>query len=165
MTPSFLLGKYILLPFLSVMNPRVQYFQFRFIHRVIGVNAYLYKIKLSDTPLCTFCQEVDETLNHLFWSCYITSDFWKEAINLCFNENFNISGDNVMFGYVERIQHPVNFFILHAKYYLFICKQENRMPCAASFHRYFKYVKDIECLILKNRGNNERLDMFQLFSG
>lgn len=34
----------------------------------IGTNEHLYKIGLSDTPLC-ICGDKIQTLNHIFWEC------------------------------------------------------------------------------------------------
>jgi hypothetical protein len=47
-------------------------FQFKFLHRIIATNSFLYKIKLKDTHLCTSCKANNETIEHLFFDCPIT---------------------------------------------------------------------------------------------
>ena len=39
-----------------------------------------YKMKITDTFKCTFCNEKDETVEHLIFSCKYTELFWKEII-------------------------------------------------------------------------------------
>ena len=61
------------LPFVAVRDCKIQYFQYRFIHRILGTNSFIFKIKRGDSPLCSFCNAEDETLDHLFWFCPITN--------------------------------------------------------------------------------------------
>ena len=35
--------------------------------------------KINDN--CTFCLDTSESLIHLFWSCHITSSFWKDIFH------------------------------------------------------------------------------------
>ena len=55
-----------LLPRLCTVSTKLRNFQFKFLHRKIATNSFLYKIKLSETNLCCFCQTAQETLLHLF---------------------------------------------------------------------------------------------------
>ena len=34
--------------------------------RILGTNKFLYKIKVKDNVFCTFCQEDEKTIEHLF---------------------------------------------------------------------------------------------------
>ena len=43
-----------------------------FLHRRIAANSFLFKIKLSESNLCFFCQTAQETLLHLFWEYLFT---------------------------------------------------------------------------------------------
>jgi hypothetical protein len=42
---------------------------------ILGTNKFLYKIKVKDNAFCTFCQEDEETIEHLFWNCEILQAF------------------------------------------------------------------------------------------
>ena len=46
-------------------NTKLCWFQYRIIHRILGTNTFLYKIKVKDCNLCTFCKEEPETIEHL----------------------------------------------------------------------------------------------------
>jgi hypothetical protein len=43
-------------------------FQYKFLHRVIPTNTFLFKIHIRDTKLCSFCNVEDETVEHLFFN-------------------------------------------------------------------------------------------------
>jgi hypothetical protein len=40
--------------------------------------TFLYKIKVKDNAFLTFCQEDEETIEHLFWNCEILQAFIDE---------------------------------------------------------------------------------------
>ena len=54
-------------------------FQFKLLHRRIPTNDFLLKIGRKENDNCTFCNNSSETLIHLFWSCHVTSSFWKSV--------------------------------------------------------------------------------------
>ena len=53
-------------------------FQYKFLHRRIPMNNFLFRIGAQATENCSFCQTSTESLIHLFWSCDKTSYFWNE---------------------------------------------------------------------------------------
>ena len=57
------------LPRICTLSTKLRNFQFKFLHRRIATNSFLFKIKFSESNLCCFCQSAQETLLHLFWEC------------------------------------------------------------------------------------------------
>ena len=57
---------------------QIRWFQYRIMRRILATNTFLCKIGITDSELCTFCNEYPETLNHLFWECEYTSEIWEE---------------------------------------------------------------------------------------
>jgi hypothetical protein len=51
-------------------------FQYKFLHRTILTNTFLYKCRLVETELCVFCGETRETILHLFCDCNIVKNIW-----------------------------------------------------------------------------------------
>ena len=47
------------------LDIRTIFFQYKLLNRIVYTNKLLYKIKLSDTSLRTFCGEYEESLEHL----------------------------------------------------------------------------------------------------
>ena len=70
--------KSYILPFYCTKETKLQTFQFKLLHRKIATNDYLYKIGISLTDICTFCEQNTESLIHLFWDCELVQTFWKK---------------------------------------------------------------------------------------
>ena len=50
------------IPFSVTKDTKLQYFQYKLIHRILITNSFLYKCVLKETELCTFCTETKESL-------------------------------------------------------------------------------------------------------
>ena len=70
--------KLYILPFYCTKETKLQTFQFKLLHRKIAANNYLYKIGISLTNICTFCEQNTESLIHLFWDCELVQTFWQK---------------------------------------------------------------------------------------
>lgn len=51
----------------STKNSKLQWLQYRIIHRILGTNQFLHKIGIKESDKCDFCGEETETIEHLFW--------------------------------------------------------------------------------------------------
>ena len=60
---------------------KLRWFQFRLLNRILCTNILLVKIGRSDHSKCTFCNEVEESIVHLFWDCKFTLKYWKAFQN------------------------------------------------------------------------------------
>ena len=135
----------------SVRDTKIQYFQFRFLNRIIGVNQYLCRIGIADNAACAFCNNQDETINHLFWSCSHVHLLWENIANYLLKPSFEFSEHVIFFGYIEDDLDPINFLILNAKYYIFTCKYQNKIPSYDEFSLKFRFLLAVERLILKQQ--------------
>ena len=152
------------LPHIAVRDSTIKYFQIRFLHRILGVNHRLYQINYVDSPLCSFCHLEDETILHLFCDCLFVKRYWSEVFPLCINENYNLSISDICFGFFEKPKHPINFFILYAKYYIFGCRSKNTIPDAHDFYYKFHFNLDVEYFISKeNNTLAKRMSFFNYF--
>jgi len=50
-------------------------------HNILFTNDKLFKFKLLDSPLCTFCKTTEESINHLFFYCQETRALWRNLID------------------------------------------------------------------------------------
>ena len=64
--------------FTTTIDVRYREFQFKVLNNILILNYKLYKMKLINSPLCTFCKSENETTEHLFWNCTLTKVFWNE---------------------------------------------------------------------------------------
>ena len=98
------------IPFIALSETKRQYFKFRFLHMLLGSNRLLALMGKTDSSLCTFCKIETETLEHLFWDCYIISSFLLDCEQLFFGRQFILTKSDFLFGYHLILDHPMNFF-------------------------------------------------------
>ena len=67
------------------LDTKIRMFQYKFIHRRIATNDYLFKIGVKISPICNFCNGESQTLIHLFYSCPNTKSFWND-VNMLLTE-------------------------------------------------------------------------------
>jgi len=47
---------------------------------IVFTNEKLCRFGLVESPITTFCREVAESVEHLLFSCKVSSDFWKHVL-------------------------------------------------------------------------------------
>ena len=115
-------------------DPQLKWFQARILHRILPTGKYLHLCKLTQSPLCVFCDSHVETLVHLFWGCDFVNSFWKDFVKLlqekCSHcDRFNLCQELTIFGTTNKIytDKAIDSMILYAKFFVYKCKlQENR---------------------------------------
>ena len=68
---SFTWKDVYLLPRIVTINTRLRVFHYKVLNNALYLNEHLYIFKLSDTKLCSFCNQEDETVIHLFAYLFI----------------------------------------------------------------------------------------------
>ena len=79
-----------LIPHKVTLDIRTRIFQYKLLNRIVYANKLLYKIKLLDTSLCTFCGEDEESLEHLFLHCRFSKNFWMQIVSWLNDLNITI---------------------------------------------------------------------------
>ena len=133
-----------LLPRICTLSTKLRNFHFKFLHRRIATNSFLFKIKLSESNLCCFCQIAQETLLHLFWECPITEAFWNSV------QQFFVFVDLIPASQVltlcqclglkgEKSALLFNHCLLLGRFYIYSCKYKNVRPSS------IEYVNQVRC--------------------
>ena len=93
------------LPFSIALDTKTQQFQYQLLNRYLATNVFLKKVGIKLSTACSFCGEVDESLEHLFIFCPHIVGFWKDVIDW-FNEHdikmYSLSKTDIVFGDWER---------------------------------------------------------------
>ena len=142
------------------LHTKLQNFQFKFLHHVIYTNLKLFKMKLVNSPICSFCQMSEETLLHLFCECKVTREFWTNyAIGLVEEKTqlyMQLSSFDICFGYnITTPNFLLNQLILIGKVAIFQCKTAEYMP---SINNYKTLIKDTEKIERHIALQNNRID-------
>ena len=134
------------IPFKTCVDVKLRWFQYRLLNRILATNSFLYKIKISNSPLCDFCQGESETIEHLFLHCNRTESFWLQFKNLIHNKTNNrIYLDNKIkiFGVIPK-EKILNMLIILAKNHIYHCKLRKSNPDIMTFIKAIKNAYMVE---------------------
>ena len=62
----------------STIDSYTRIFHFKCTHNILYLNTQLHNMGLAENRLCSYCEEQDETINHLFYECPKTLDLWAQ---------------------------------------------------------------------------------------
>ena len=130
---------------------QLRWFQTRLLHRLLPTQTYLYKCKISDDPMCNFCQREEQTICHLFAECTFAQEFWRDVrvnvIEKCQHAvNFLIDKELILFGVRNNVtsDNVMDSIILYAKFFIYRCKMSGKLPTFQAFVPFLKHKYDIQ---------------------
>jgi hypothetical protein len=135
------------LPHNITLDPKLRQFQYKLIMKFLPSNRLLYKWGLITSPICTFCDEVDEDYFHLFWDCRYVFLFWKSVSNWFLtitHDRLLLNAANCILGDFFNTNPLHNFVLLIGRFYIFRCKQAGIVPNLNGFKAYMKLTYNIE---------------------
>ena len=59
----------------ALFDNRIKQYRYKLLHRIIAANENLFTWKLSNSPCCNFCNEM-ETVDHFLIECKYLDTFW-----------------------------------------------------------------------------------------
>ena len=128
-------------PFKYIKVTKLITFQFKLFHRRLTTNDFLKKIGLKQSDICTFCELEIESIIHLFWSCSVTSSFWKDfkgwitdnLDNTTILQHINLD-TAIALGLRPNLFHKqIYLYFLLARYLIWICKTQGKAPKLENF--------------------------------
>ena len=121
------------LPFLSTIESKLRALQLKINHNIY-TNEKLFMVGKSDTPLCAFCKETIETVEHLFVTCTYVTDLWNLVCGVL-NKTHSITAlsttDKILGLYhkIDKTEYDiVNHVMITVKHYIHICKHKDTHP-------------------------------------
>ena len=120
-------------------------------HQVQFLRAHsaIRRILVIDLNSSTFCHSEAESLLHFFWECEITQDFWINVfswLKSCQIINIFPQVHTALGLRPDRSKNnlQINFCLLLAKHYIWLCKHKTTSPKLNGFLCYFKHIHTIE---------------------
>ena len=121
------------------------------IHRILATNVVLKNMGVLDDSDCSFCNEMQDSIQHMFWDCGHVKAFWESfirGVNTCHDHtmNLSLSAPLVILGYDKNVKSNGIFYyiILLAKFFIFKCKVNKTLPYYDNFKTYLKVKYEIE---------------------
>ena len=124
--------KNYLTPIRATLSTKLREFQYKILNRILYTNDMLFKFKKIESPLCYFCENDIETIEHFLFLCPRVQVFWNEVCST-FGEKLKWSRSlhikDIFLGSQDLKIHNTltNYIILESKYFLYRCKQ-NKTP-------------------------------------
>ena len=133
-------------------------FQYKILNRYLVTNSFLCKIGLITSPLCTFCERENESLEHLFITCSYATSFWLDFICWCKKINIDLeelSNTDILLGIWQRKDDFLflNHLVILAKQYIYDCRQKGTNPSFRIFTNKINYVYRLEWQITRSNKN------------
>ena len=123
------------LPGQVTVDTRTRAFQYKIINRILYTNKTSYKMNLVPSPMCTFCGDHEETLEHLLVSSAYTRIFCLSVISWLITYNMKIDKLDevtILFGIFDNNVNPgnclLNHLIILGKYTIYLCRCKNIKP-------------------------------------
>ena len=113
-----------------MQDNKLKWFQYRILHRILGTNSLLNKIKIAENPMCRLCGLKIETIKHLFVECPLSKALWKNVddwVQFSVSIQLNLTPPIILLGYIDpHIDAiPLNAILIAVKYYIF-CNAKSR---------------------------------------
>ena len=117
--------------FYSILDNHYAWFQYRILHRILGVQDLLFKIKISDTNKCRLCGEQKETIIHLFTECRKSVVLWENLLSWIHSNvtiRIELNKADKILGYVQPDSNfwSLNLILTVTRYYIFTCAKATR---------------------------------------
>ncbi len=147
---------YYSLPYTCTYSTKLQSFQYRILHRVIGVNKWLKRWGIVESELCGFCSRDIETITHLFVDCPKVKQLWED-VRLWLHAHVDIglvNTNNIIFGDASGV--TKNFIILLVKYYIYTTKMREKSLSLEGIKAAIKSEYIMELHISQTNGRMKR---------
>jgi hypothetical protein len=125
-------------------------FQYKFLNDILANNFWLEKWKIIENNKCTFCNNREENIYHLFVECDTVKIFWLE-FNTWLNL-FNPIQINEKFIFYGTDDVLIYCLIISAKRYLYDCRNKKVAPTMQNYQNIIKYIKKIEFECVRKNG-------------
>ena len=138
----------------ATLDTKIRTFQFKFIHRRIATNKFLYRIGVKSSPTCNFCRHESQDLMHLFFHCSAVKTFWTEVNKWLFELDAFVSSLSILdicFGVNSRNDF-VNTIIFYGKHFIYRYKYIEKILVFNHFQKEIIFLEKVERIIALRQG-------------
>ena len=120
-----------LLPRRVTLDTNLRMFQYKLLNNVLYLNKMLFRFRKVDSPLCSYCNEEEETPLHLFHSCLKTKQLWSK-LRQYLAQFINISHStpqSSILGIFDNNQHSelINHLLLIFKFHIYSARNTKQL--------------------------------------
>ena len=138
---------------------KIKEFYYKFICNRLATGEWLYRVGITNSNVCTFCNCDKETVEHLFIKCDIKKTFWEKYSEWRYNASRkpeNLTTENIMLGIsISELPVEENLCLIYAKYFIYGCKYREQKPSFSNFIKYLESKHNVEMYIAKKNNQIE----------
>ena len=127
------------------IDNKLLWLQYQINRNSLQTNYIVSHFQRNVTKSCQYCQNSDELISHIFYSCIKTANFLKQVISYLESINFIFAPNKIqmLFGFQDLDStHPKNYISLVFKRYVWINKFRNCNLTIDGFKGFLKYRKN-----------------------
>ena len=116
--------------YVSRYVPYLKYIQFRTLHKQFYTNEKLYKMGIKASALCTFCDDENDSVEHMLIKCRVVRELWSEVRNWIVENgvpDYYLTEEKIIIGELEKSV-CINTVILLTKKIIYNAMKENKQP-------------------------------------
>ena len=152
--------KIYLLPRKVTTDTKLRNFQYKILNNILLLNKLLFRFKVEDSSVCSFCKLVDETALHLYYQCVVIKDLWNKLKNLVGQslEIPNITPQSAIFGFHDIDNTDIiiiNHLLLIFKWYVYKSRDKGKIDLKALLNS-FKKIQHLEELVSANNVKHKK---------
>ena len=120
----------------------IRSFQFKILNNITFTNSRLAKIGYVQDDSCTFCRVCSETVNHLFYECFHTNQFWIDFKTFWFElpgKHVELSLQDVLIDKLDEVNDLQNDFLIIAKWHIWTSRKRSLSPNITVLKGIIKY--------------------------
>ena len=132
-----------LLPFQLSVSNKARELQYKILHNYVASNKLLYKMNITASSRCNFCNLYTQDSQHLFFNCIQIRNLWFKIEEWLEKDLFILAKfglKDILFGKQDVRNFDmdvVNKVILYGKMYIFNCKYNELDPDINKFVMYY----------------------------
>jgi len=149
--------QFYLLPRKATLDSKTREFQYKLLHRIIYTNK-IHIMALVPSPMCSFCGNMEESLEHLFIYCDTSKHFWSSVTEWLNEFGFDVrylSTFDIAFGLTSKDSLLLNHVIILGKYIIYQSRSLNIKPTLTLVKAKIRSTYQIESLIAKNNDDSK----------
>ena len=119
----------------------MQTFQYKIICRILNCGYNLYKWKLTESPFCVYCRQID-TIEHHLYLCAYSKKFWElfeKWVSKYLSPTLQLTICEIMFGKnireSDNVTKVINVLINYGKWYINHKRTNEKNLCFFEFTR------------------------------
>jgi hypothetical protein len=119
----------------KIQEIKLKWFHMKIYYRTLVTNSMLKKMNVTNSDVCSFCNEYKDSILHYLWECEHVQLFWKEFVQClkdkCMNcDRLTINPVLVLFGNDNKTKTDSGFrhILLVAKFFIYKCRINKMKP-------------------------------------